>query len=123
MEYELTDFSIADFGILFPVIARRFTKAEEPERILELNTRAMVQVLREAGIEVAGNDDREILDTDSEIRRWCPIKVEDEDLATNDSALTIINRKLSITSTKSITARPRDGMTMGQKMEAQLETI
>ncbi|EMC98808.1 hypothetical protein BAUCODRAFT_84630, partial [Baudoinia panamericana UAMH 10762] len=45
-------FNQSDFGILFPWIALRLTKAEEPERILELNTRAMVQVIREGGIEV-----------------------------------------------------------------------
>ena len=111
-------FNHSDFGILFPVIARRVTKAEEPERILELNTRAMVQVIREAGIEVAGEDDREIFE--STIRRWIAVPVEDENQATNTATLKAVNRKLSITSTKSI-AVPRDGMTMGQKMAAQLE--
>ena len=112
-------FNQSDFGILFPWIAKRFTKAEEPERILELTTRAMVQVIREAGIEVAGENDQEILNKDSGLRRWISVPVEDEDEATNDGALNAIDRKLSVTSMKS-NAAPRDGMTMGQKMEVQL---
>lgn len=113
-------FNQSDFGILFPWLARRMTKAEEPERILELNNRAMVQVIREAGIEIAGEDDKEILGRQSGIRRWMSIPVEDDDQATNAVALNAINRKLSITSTRT-TAVSRDGMTMGRKMEAQVQ--
>lgn len=111
-------FNQSDFGILFPWIARRFTKAEEPERILELNIRSMVQMLREAGIEVAGNDDHEVLEADSDIFRWISIPVDDENEAeaTNTEALNAVNRKLSITSIKG-NAAPRDGMTMGAQME------
>lgn len=113
-------FSQSDFGILFPVIARRFTKAEEPERILALNTRAMVQVMREAGIEVSGEEDAEILDNNGGVSRWVAIPIEDEALATSDDALTTLDRKLSIASSK-VAPTPRDGMTMGQKTEAQLQ--
>ena len=113
-------FSQSDFGILFPWLARRFTKAEEPERILGLNTRAMVQVLREAGIEFAGAGDQEILNADSGLRRWIavPVAEDDEDAG---AALQAVSRKLSITSTKSH-APPRDGMTLGQKMGVQLDS-
>ncbi|CUS15203.1 unnamed protein product [Tuber aestivum] len=38
--------SQSDFGILFPVVVRR---AENPQRILDLNVRATIQWLREAG--------------------------------------------------------------------------
>lgn len=116
-------FNQSDFGLLFPWIAKRVTKAEEPQRIMELNNRAMVQVLRESGIEVAGENDAEILDKNSEIRRWIYIPVEDEQEANNEQAIAAITRKLSIISTtgRSI-APPRDGMTMGQKMESQLGT-
>lgn len=99
-------FNQSDFGILFPWLARRFAKAEEPERILELNTRAIVQVLREAGIEVAGEDDKEILESESCVRRWMPISVGDEDQATTESALKSVDGKLSIGSMKD-TAAPR----------------
>jgi len=113
-------FSQSDFGVLFPWVAKRVTKAEEPERVLELNTRAMVQVIRESGIHVGGEDDKDILDKEGGVRRWIPIPIDDEvKEATRPGALSAINRKLSVTSTRSI-APPRDGMTMGQKMEAQM---
>ncbi|KAK5113925.1 hypothetical protein LTR62_003048 [Meristemomyces frigidus] len=117
-------FNQSDFGILFPWIALRLTKAEEPKEILELNTRAMVQVIREAGIQVSGEEDAEILDKEGEVRRWIRIPVEDELNAKDASrpgALRSIDRKLSITSTRTLAppSQPRDGMTMGQKMEAQ----
>lgn len=115
-------FNQSDFGILFPWIAKRFTKAEEPERILELNTRAMVQVIRGAGIEVAGEDDTEILHKDGGVPRFISVPVDDEAeaMATNEGALNAINRKLSVGSIRGA-APPRDGMTMGQKTKAQLE--
>lgn len=115
-------FNQSDFGLLFPWIAKRVTKAEEPQRIMALNNRAMVQTLRESGIEVAGENDAVILDKSSEIRRWVHIPVEDEAEATNAEAMAAITRKLSIiSSTGRSIAPPRDGMTMGQKTEAQLE--
>nr|OQO01763.1 hypothetical protein B0A51_18769 [Rachicladosporium sp. CCFEE 5018] len=71
-------FNQSDFGILFPWLTRRFAKAEEPERIIDLNVRAMVQVARDAGIEVGGSDDSEILQKDSGIRWWISVPVADE---------------------------------------------
>lgn len=68
-------FNQSDFGVLFPWITRRFAKAEEPERIIELNVRAMVQVMREAGIEVAGETDTEILQNESGLKSWVHIPV------------------------------------------------
>ncbi|EME46420.1 hypothetical protein DOTSEDRAFT_70427 [Dothistroma septosporum NZE10] len=113
-------FNQSDFGLLFPWIAKRITKAEEPERVMELNNRAMVQVLRESGIEVAGGLDDEILDHEAEIRRWIRVPVNDEE-PSNAHATASLTRKLSVISAtgKSITS-PRDGMTMGQMTEAKL---
>ncbi|KAI9871785.1 MAG: hypothetical protein M1830_002455 [Pleopsidium flavum] len=45
--------SQSDFGILFPWVTRKVFKADNPERTLRLNTRAILQVMRESGIEVA----------------------------------------------------------------------
>lgn len=45
--------SQSDFGILFPWATAKVFGAREPERVLRLNTRAVLQVLRGAGIEVA----------------------------------------------------------------------
>ncbi|KAK3100890.1 hypothetical protein LTR53_018824, partial [Teratosphaeriaceae sp. CCFEE 6253] len=115
-------FNQSDFGILFPWIAARVTKAQDPAGILELNTRAMVQVLRESGIEVAGDNDAEILAKETTTRRWVAVPVNDhEQQATAPGALDAVGRKLSVTSTRSSGARreSRESMTMGQKMVAQ----
>jgi platelet-activating factor acetylhydrolase len=76
----------------------------------------MVQVVREAGIEVAGEDDRDILEPQGGIRRWIAVPVEDEDEATNCPALSEIRRKISVSSAKSAST-PKDDLTMGQQME------
>lgn len=104
-------FNQSDYGILFPWIAKRFTKAEEPDRILDLNVRAMVQVIRESGIEVAGEDDKEILDKDADIRRWVYVPIVEAPARSTRDMLDTLTRRLSVTSTR--TAAPRDGMTMG----------
>lgn len=46
-------FSQSDFGVLFPFLTSKLLKTEDPERLLLLNTRAMLQVLRDMNIEVA----------------------------------------------------------------------
>ena len=117
-------FNQSDFGLLFPWIAKRITKAEEPERVMELNFRAFQQTLRENGIEVAGEDDKEILDKEGEIRRWIYIPIDDEILSPagpvgSPQAIRAMTRKLSIISNKSMPS-PRDGMTMGMKMSDQM---
>lgn len=72
-------FSQSDFGVLFPWVTKKFAHAEEPERIVELNVRAMTQVMREAGVEFAGEDDMEILDTKKgALRGWVPIGTTDD---------------------------------------------
>lgn len=113
-------FSQSDFGVLFPWIAKKVSKAEEPERILELNSRAMAQLMRISGVEIGGDDDSEILDEKARVRRWIPITVEDDGPA--EAALRTVDRKLSITSTKS---RPegKESMTMGQKMEDEGDVV
>jgi platelet-activating factor acetylhydrolase len=45
--------SQSDFGLLFPWITKKALKAEEPERTLRLNARAMLESLRRSGISVA----------------------------------------------------------------------
>lgn len=44
--------SQSDFGILFPWLTKKVFAAEEPERVMRLNVRAVLQVMREAGIQV-----------------------------------------------------------------------
>lgn len=43
----------SDFGILFPWLAKKAFKSEEPERTITLNTRAILEVWRNNGAEVA----------------------------------------------------------------------
>ena len=45
--------SQSDFGVLFPWLTKKAMKAEEPERTIRLNVRAMLEVLRQNGTEVA----------------------------------------------------------------------
>jgi platelet-activating factor acetylhydrolase len=45
--------SQSDFGVLFPWVTTKFFGVKEPERVLRLNTRAILQVLRENGVRVA----------------------------------------------------------------------
>lgn len=56
--------SQSDFGILFPWSIRRFLKVEDPERIVKLNVRAVLQSLRENGHIVA---DTSALDMEEEM--------------------------------------------------------
>ena len=114
-------FNQSDFGILFPWLAKKFTKAEDPEQILALNLRGMVQMMRESGVELAGTDDQEILHSASDVPRWVGVSVEDDDElhSTNERSLNAVNRKLSIGSIKG-DASPgdsKDSMTMGQELE------
>jgi platelet-activating factor acetylhydrolase len=45
--------SQSDFGVLFPWATAKVFGAREPERVLRLNTRAILQVLRNCGVQVA----------------------------------------------------------------------
>jgi platelet-activating factor acetylhydrolase len=45
--------SQSDFGILFPWLTKKVFAAEEPERVMKLNVRAIMQLMRERGIEVS----------------------------------------------------------------------
>ncbi|KAJ4292647.1 hypothetical protein N0V90_009310 [Kalmusia sp. IMI 367209] len=45
--------SQSDFGVLFPWLTTKVFGAKEPERVLRLNTRAILQTLRNADIKVA----------------------------------------------------------------------
>ena len=49
--------SQSDFGVLFPWVTRMFLKTQDPVRIMKLNTRAVLEVMRRAGIEVTETSD------------------------------------------------------------------
>lgn len=58
--------SQSDFGVLFPWVTTKVFGAKEPERVLRLNARAMLQVMRNADIEVAATskEDMELADVE-----------------------------------------------------------
>ncbi|KAH8150868.1 uncharacterized protein LAJ45_05049 [Morchella importuna] len=75
--------SQSDFGVLFP---RAIRKAEEPERILELNVRAAVQWLRDAGYAgVLGGYEGEVGGDEAifegEVEGWARIGLEEVEAA------------------------------------------
>ncbi|KAH8590964.1 platelet-activating factor acetylhydrolase [Bisporella sp. PMI_857] len=87
--------SQSDFGILFPRVIKRFLGVEDPERIMRLNVRAVLQLLRDQGIEVSatssadmeleGNgaethDDRLIFRRNEEIKGWNWLSTSLEDM-------------------------------------------
>jgi platelet-activating factor acetylhydrolase len=44
----------SDFGVLFPWLTKRVFKSDQPERVLRLNVRAVLQFLRGNGVAVEG---------------------------------------------------------------------
>jgi platelet-activating factor acetylhydrolase len=81
--------SQSDFGLLFPWATKKWLHAEEPERTLLLNTRAILQLLREnqisvesislaekANIEEPAVEDSAILARDGNVQGWVPIPID-----------------------------------------------
>lgn len=60
--------SQSDFSVLFPWLIRRVLKVEEPERIVKLNVRAILQTLRDNGHVVADTSKAEIEEGDQEAK-------------------------------------------------------
>ncbi|KAH7391134.1 platelet-activating factor acetylhydrolase [Phaeosphaeria sp. MPI-PUGE-AT-0046c] len=52
--------SQSDFGVLFPWITTKIFGAKEPERVLRLNTRAILQVMRNRGLRVANTSAQDL---------------------------------------------------------------
>ncbi|KAK2804421.1 hypothetical protein FQN51_002064 [Onygenales sp. PD_10] len=97
--------SQSDAGMLFPWVMKRFRQAEEPERTMQLNVTAIIQMLRESGVpfdldeetqhalenvadvstETAENENAKpghfspsIFATDGSVRGWLPISLIDD---------------------------------------------
>jgi len=87
--------SQSDFGVLFPWVTTKIFGAKEPERVLKLNARAMLQVLRNSGTEVANtsaldmelqdakglengvvHDDKILENTKGSVRDWVSLSTE-----------------------------------------------
>lgn len=52
--------SQSDFGLLSPWLTKRLLKADEPIRTLGLNSRAILEVMRQSGIEIAPTSSSEM---------------------------------------------------------------
>lgn len=52
--------SQSDFGLLFPWLTKRFMAAEEPERVVRLNVRAILQLLRWQSFEVSATSQKDM---------------------------------------------------------------
>ena len=92
--------SQSDFGLLFPWLTKKALKAEEPDRTLRLNTRAILEYLRRSEITIADTSkldmeiegdqegktqaglslgqDRKILASDGNVRGWTVVDVDEE---------------------------------------------
>ncbi|RDL38688.1 putative platelet-activating factor acetylhydrolase 2 [Venustampulla echinocandica] len=73
--------SQSDFGILFPWFTKRFMAVQEPERIMRLNVRAVLQTLRNCGIEVSKTSHADM-------------ELEDDKAATTDDDTAILSSEL-----------------------------
>ncbi|KAL8676026.1 MAG: hypothetical protein Q9186_007412, partial [Xanthomendoza sp. 1 TL-2023] len=96
--------SQSDFGILFPWLTRKAFKANDPARTLRLNTRAILEVMRRNGMEVADTSahdmeevatghigqDFKILQRDGSVTGWVALHLGNDkhsDEAANDQTL------------------------------------
>lgn len=92
--------SQSDFGVLFPWMTKRIFGSEEPERVMKLNVRAILQVLRNQNVEVSSTsaEDMELAETKGvetthdtailgqkrEVRAWNWISTDVNDMADVD---------------------------------------
>lgn len=91
--------SQSDFGILFPWVVKKFLAVNEPERIMRLNVRAILQLLRNQEIEVSAtspadmelegktedvDNDLLIFSKNEEIRGWNWLSTNVDDMSDVD---------------------------------------
>jgi platelet-activating factor acetylhydrolase len=92
--------SQSDFGVLFPWFTKKFLAVEEPERVMRLNVRAVMQLMRNSKIQVSATshtdmemedsnakettDDKLILGCNGEVRGWIRLITNVEELPEED---------------------------------------
>jgi platelet-activating factor acetylhydrolase len=108
--------SQSDFGVLFPWLIKRFLAVTEPERVMKLNVRSILQLLRNQNIQVSETsakdmelaekkgvetrDDILILGRKEEVRGWNFISTNVEDLADVDDEVEVKGQVENSTVTK-----------------------
>lgn len=116
--------SQSDFGVLFPWFTKKIFAIEEPERIMKLNVRAILKLLRERHIPVSPTsaadmelgseadmvtkDDQKIFSTDGAIRGWNYLTID-----VNDPAVTDLEGDSGV----SIKAEPAQAVVGGELMK------
>jgi platelet-activating factor acetylhydrolase len=78
--------SQSDFGLLFPWVIRKVFQAEEPERVMRLNIRAVLQLLRENSIPIAATSQAD-MEIDGDGDKVANVKESDGMEATGDRIL------------------------------------
>jgi len=118
--------SQSDFGLLFPWLVKKVFATEEPERIMRLNVRAILQLLRERGIPVAAtsaadmelggpeesitDEDTKILGLNEEVRGWNFLSTDVTDLSDVD---------FEADSKVDVDAEPGEAVVAGELMKGQ----
>ncbi|KAL8822103.1 MAG: hypothetical protein Q9191_007154 [Dirinaria sp. TL-2023a] len=127
--------SQSDFGPLFPWLTKKVFKAEDPERTMRLNVRAVLESLRRSGVKVADTSDvdmevvagessppeaidakqafplaqdHRILATDGRVKGWVAVPLNDDRRSSYANGQTI-NPK-----------NPREAMIEGEVMKSEL---
>ena len=78
--------SQSDFGVLFPWVTTKIFGAKEPERMLKLNVRAMLQVLRDCHVEVA-NTSRADMELDMDPTAPADVGLDESILSKRDGVV------------------------------------
>ncbi|CAO2658065.1 Nn.00g073250.m01.CDS01 [Neocucurbitaria sp. VM-36] len=132
--------SQSDFGVLFPWVTTKVFGAKEPERVLKLNTRAILQMLRESGIRVANTSaqdievdemeaknkglaqDLSILSRSKEsVRGWVNLSADMEDGLDRTGVDTVEGKSLVGTSMEKVRGGPGEAMVEGEALGQVVE--
>ncbi|RDW78389.1 putative platelet-activating factor acetylhydrolase 2 [Coleophoma crateriformis] len=100
--------SQSDFGVLFPWVTKKVFAAEEPERVMRLNVRAILQLLRSAGLPISPTsaadmeldpltlevkDDQAIFGSKKEVRGWKWLSTDVNELGDVDDETKAVGKR------------------------------
>ncbi|KAH8728474.1 platelet-activating factor acetylhydrolase [Phaeosphaeriaceae sp. PMI808] len=132
--------SQSDFGVLFPWATTKVFGAKEPERVLKLNTRAVLQVLRESGVQVANcsAQDLEVTEVDASsknleqdvkilsrtkdsVRGWINLSADTEDELEFSERDRVEGKSYGGTLSEKVSAGPGEVMVEGEALGQVVE--
>lgn len=132
--------SQSDFGLLFPWVVKKVFAAEEPERVMRLNVRAILQLMRDQNIEVGvtsskdmeleennasdTKSDKLIFGTKQEIRGWNWLDTDVKDMTDvdEDSAVEGAPKSNSVDLEVELEAEPAKAMIGNELMKQNPKT-